>query len=121
MEVLALTAATNALACRMSELLVVLVTFPDLEKARSIGKRLVENRLAACVNLIPAIESIYTWQGAVEQSNEVLAIFKTTSANWADFEAALQQAHPYEVPEIVAIKPEAVSALYERWVADSVA
>jgi len=121
MEVLALTAATNALACRMSELLVVLVTFPDLEKARSIGKRLVEDRLAACVNLMPAIESIYVWQGAVEQSSEVQAIFKTRSTKWADFESAVKKAHPYEVPEIVAIKPEAVSAQYERWVTDSLA
>ena len=101
--------------------LLVFVTFPDAEKARQIGTLLVESQLAACVNLVPGVESIYRWQGAVETSQEVLAIFKTTVAGWSAFEAKVKALHPYEVPEIVAVKPEAVSATYARWVGESVA
>jgi periplasmic divalent cation tolerance protein len=101
--------------------LLVFSTFPDIEKARQIGTSLVESQLAACVNLIPAVESIYRWQGKVETSGEVLAVFKTTSAAYSNFEARLKQLHPYDVPEIVAVKAEHVSAGYAQWVGDSVA
>lgn len=100
--------------------LLVLSTFPDIEKARQIGTALVESQLAACVNLIPAIESIYRWQGALEHGTEVLAIFKTTSAAFAAFEARLKMLHPYEVPEIVAVKPGEISASYAAWLQESV-
>ncbi len=84
----------------MSDVLMILCTFPNPEQARQIGTALVEKQLAACVNLIPAVESIYRWQGAVEISAEVLAIFKTTTVAWPEFEKALAERHPYEVPEI---------------------
>ena len=100
--------------------LLVLSTFPDIEKARQIGTALVESQLAACVNLIPAIESIYRWQGALEHGTEVLAIFKTTPAAYAAFEARLKMLHPYEVPEIVAVKPGEISASYAAWLQESV-
>ena len=100
--------------------LLVFSTFPDIEKARQIGTSLVESQLAACVNLIPAIESLYRWQGKVESSGEVLAIFKTTPAAYSSFEARLKELHPYEVPEIVAIRPEHVAAGYAAWVGESV-
>lgn len=100
--------------------LLVLSTFPDIEKARQIGTALVESQLAACVNLIPAIESIFRWQGALEHGTEVLAIFKTTSAAYAAFEARLKMLHPYEVPEIVAVKPGEISASYAAWLQESV-
>ncbi|MFO1438924.1 MAG: divalent-cation tolerance protein CutA [Verrucomicrobiaceae bacterium] len=100
----------------MNNVLVVLCTFPDVEKARQTGTALVEAQLAACVNLLPGIESIYRWQGAVERAGEVLAVFKTTSAAWPSFEQRLRELHPYEVPEIVALKPEQVAESYARWV-----
>ena len=100
--------------------LLVFSTFPDIEKARQIGTSLVESQLAACVNLIPAVESIYRWEGNVERSGEVLAIFKTTATLYASFETRLKQLHPYEVPEIVAVKPAHVSASYAKWVGESV-
>ena len=100
--------------------LLVFVTFPDLEKAREVGTALVESQLAACVNLLPGVESIYRWQGAVETSAEVLALFKTTSEALAAFETKLAALHPYDVPEIVAVKPEHVAASYAQWVAQSV-
>lgn len=104
----------------MNDILIVLCTFPDLGKARETGTALVESQLAACVNLIPAVESIYRWQGKVETSAEVLALFKTTPAAWPGFEARLRELHPYDVPEIVAVKPEEVAERYAQWVGDSV-
>lgn len=101
-------------------MLLVLCTFPDLEKARQIGTLLVEKQLAACVNLLPAVESIYHWEGKVETAGEVLGIFKTTRQAYPQFETALGEAHPYEVPEIIALKPEEVASSYAAWVTASV-
>lgn len=99
----------------MNELLLVLSTFPDPATARQIGTELVEKQLAACVNLLPAVESIFRWDGRVDSGGETLAIFKTTRAAYAGFAAALAAAHPYEVPEIVALRPEAVADSYLAW------
>lgn len=104
----------------MSDVLLIFCTFPDIEKARLIGTALIESQLAACVNLCPGIESIYRWQGQVETSAEVLAIFKTTPQAYPSFESQLRLLHPYDVPEIVALRPEQVSETYARWVSASV-
>ena len=88
-----------------AELRIVLCTFPDSEQARQIGTVLIEKQLAACVNLLPGVESIYRWKGKVETSAEVLAVFKTTRAGFTAFADALAGLHPYEVPEIVALAP----------------
>ena len=80
---------------------VVLCTFPDLEQARQIGAALVERQVAACVNLLPGVESIYRWEGKVERAGEVLAILKTT--RYDELEAAIRELHPYEVPEVLAL------------------
>lgn len=101
----------------MNDVLLVLCTFPDLDQARQIGTLLVEKQHAACVNLVPGIESIYRWKGDVETASETLAIFKTTSAAFPDFRAALENLHPYEVPEIIAVQPHLVAEAYARWVA----
>jgi len=100
----------------MSEVLLVLCTFPDAEQARQIGTVLVEKQLAACVNLLPGVTSVYRWQGAVETAGETLAVFKTTRAAWSAFERALGELHPYDVPEIVALEPAAVAEAYAAWV-----
>ncbi|HYF34019.1 MAG TPA: divalent-cation tolerance protein CutA [Prosthecobacter sp.] len=100
----------------MTDLLLVFCTFPDIEKARQIGTILTESQLAACVNLCPAVESIYRWQGKIETGTEVLAIFKTTEAAFSAFEVRLRELHPYEVPEIVALRPCQVSGPYAEWV-----
>jgi periplasmic divalent cation tolerance protein len=96
--------------------ILVFCTFPSLEQARQIGTTLVNSQHAACVNLIPTVESIYRWKGAVETSQEVLAIFKTTPQNYPNLETRLKELHPYEVPEILALEPTQVSAPYARWV-----
>lgn len=103
----------------MSNVLMVFCTFPNPEQARQIGTALVEKQLAACVNLLPAVESIYRWQGQVETAAETLAIFKIAAAGWPGFEAELSRLHPYEIPEIVAVEPAAVAANYSAWVATS--
>jgi periplasmic divalent cation tolerance protein len=92
---------------------VVLCTFPDVEQARVIAAELVERRLAACVNLLPGVESIYRWEGKVERAGEVLAVIKTT--RYAELEAALKELHPYEVPEILALPVAAGLAGYLEW------
>ena len=103
----------------MHELCLVLCTFPDAAAARQIGTVLVEKQLAACVNLIPSVESIYRWQGRVETAAEVLAVIKTRAAVFPDLERELAVLHPYDVPEIIAIEPAAVSENYAAWVAEN--
>jgi len=98
------------------DLLLVLSTFPDEEKARQIGTLLVEKQLAACVNLLPGVTSIYQWQGKVETVGEVLAIFKTTAGGFAALRDGILAHHPYEVPEVVALRMEDVSEAYGRWI-----
>ncbi len=97
---------------------VVFCTLPDLERARQIGTVLVERQLAACVNLIPKVESIYRWQGDLERAEEVLAIFKTTAARYPELQAALVDLHPYEVPEVIAVDVAAGLPAYLRWVVE---
>lgn len=96
---------------------VVLCTFPDVEKARAIAAELVERRLAACVNLLPGVESIYRWEGKVERAGEVLAVIKTT--RYPELETALKELHPYEVPEILALPVAAGLAGYLKWLGES--
>jgi len=103
------------------ELLVVLCTFPDMEKAREIATRLVELRLAACVNLLPGAHSIYRWQGKVETADEVVALIKTTPALYLTLEQNLKELHPYDVPEIIALPVEKAQELYQRFVQEAVA
>ncbi len=100
-----------------NEVRIVLCTFPSNEVARQIGTALVEKQLAACVNLVPGVESIYRWQGAIETSAETLAIFKTTAAAYPEFQMQLKALHPYEVPEILAFQPSAISPAYAGWLA----
>jgi periplasmic divalent cation tolerance protein len=102
----------------MENAVVVLCTFPDLDQARQIGAALVERQVAACVNLLPGVESIYRWEGKVERANEVLGVIKTT--RYADLEAAIRELHPYEVPEILALPVVAGLPGYLQWLGESV-
>jgi periplasmic divalent cation tolerance protein len=101
-------------------LLLVLSTFPSADSARAAATALIGESLAACVNILPGVESIYRWQGKIEQSAEVLAIIKTTAAAWPATQRRLRELHPYDVPEIVALNPAQVSPEYLRWVGASV-
>ena len=98
------------------QLLVVLSTFPDKSAAMTAAEALVNERLAACVNVLPGVESVYQWQGKVETGQEVLAVIKTTSQRYPALEQRLRELHPYEVPEIVALPASAVAETYLAWV-----
>lgn len=102
-----------------SHVLVVLSTFGSLDEARTVCRQLVEERLAACANLVPAVESIYRWQGAIETAAETMAILKTTVEGFAKLEARLRELHSYEVPEIVALPVHGGSDAYLRWVGEN--
>ncbi len=99
---------------------VVLVTFPDRERAVACGRALVEEQLAACVNVLGELRSIYRWQGAVHDDAEVLAVIKTTSAAFEAVRARVVALHPYEVPEVIALPVEAGHAPYLDWLEASV-
>ena len=99
------------------EPVVVLCTFPDLDQARQIGAALVERQVAACVNLLPGVESIYRWEGKVERAGEVLGVIKTT--RYPELEAAIRELHPYEVPEILALPVVAGLPAYLAWLRET--
>ena len=103
------------------EALLVLSTFPDAATARRISRQLVEEKCAACANLLPPVESIYWWEGKVESGNETIVLFKTTADRYPALEATLRQVHPYEVPEIIALPVEGGLPEYLQWVAKSCA
>jgi periplasmic divalent cation tolerance protein len=104
----------------LGQALVILVTFPDAETARRIVTTLVEERLAACGNLVPGVESIYRWQGAVETASEVLVILKTENSRYEALESRLKELHPYDVPECLALTVAEGSLPYLRWLNESV-
>lgn len=103
------------------EILVVLCTFPNTESARRIAGVLVEERLAACVSLCPAIESIYRWEGKVETAQEVLAIIKTGADRFDEMKRRICAMHSYELPELVALPVTAGLEGYAAWVVSSTA
>ena len=105
----------------MSEVLIAFCTFPNAEIAAKIGKEVVEQRLAACANILPGIRSIYRWEGKVDSADEVLAIFKLAGSCYAEFETKIRSVHPYEVPEIVAFPIRNGLPAYLDWVRDSCA
>lgn len=100
----------------MSEHLVVYVTAPEGPVASELARTLVQERLVACVNLVPGLRSLYRWEGAVHDDAEVLLICKTTSAGYGALERRLLELHPYDVPEIVALPIVRGSAAYLDWV-----
>lgn len=103
-----------------TRIVVVLLTGPTADELRAIGTRLVEERLAACVNVLRGASSIYRWRDSVEESREALAIVKTTAARMRLLEARVRELHSYEVPEILAIETAGGSGAYMDWIRDSV-
>lgn len=101
----------------MSEAIaVVLVTVPDADTAKRLSTALVEQRLAACVNIIPQISSVYRWNGAVTEEAESLLVLKTRASLIAELQKEIIRLHPYDTPEVVALTPSAVAEKYLRWV-----
>lgn len=100
----------------MHDVLLVLTNVPDNESAHTIARNVVERRLAACVNVLPSVCSVYQWQGQVEEATEVTMLIKSTQDRYADLEAAIKEAHPYDVPEIIAVPVTAGLPAYLNWV-----
>jgi periplasmic divalent cation tolerance protein len=99
----------------VTDALFVLTTLPSSHVAAELAKTLVGERLAACANLIPALRSIYRWKGKVQDENEVMVLFKTRRAMFEALKARLLELHPYEVPEVLAVRVEAGHAAYLEW------
>lgn len=99
---------------------VVLTTVSSPDEGRRVARLLVERRLAACVNLIPNMTSIYRWRGGVEVASEVLMVIKTTTDQIPALESAVRELHPYEVPEFLALDVESGSRPYLDWLLNSV-
>ena len=99
------------------ETLLVLTNCPDEEVANTIALAVVEAQLAACVNILPRVQSIYRWQGAVESATEIPLFIKSTAANYPALEKLIVRLHPYETPEIIALPITQGLPAYLNWVA----
>lgn len=99
----------------MQSALLIFTNLPDVPTARALAQRLVANRLAACVNILPVVESIYRWQDSVEQASEVALLIKTVQERYDELEATIRAAHPYQVPEIIAVPIVAGLPAYLDW------
>jgi periplasmic divalent cation tolerance protein len=93
----------------------VFITAPNNEEASQLATTLVEKHLAACVQIMPRMQSVYRWQGKIERQQEILLIIKTVKANFAELEREVRSLHSYETPEIVAVPLTAVSEPYLNW------
>ena len=103
-----------------SDSIAVFMTAPTSEEARGLAEMLIEKRLAACVQMIPRMESVFRWQGKIEHANEVLLIAKTVKSKFSELEQAVRSVHSYDTPEIVAVDLTAGSRPYLDWLSASV-
>ncbi len=101
--------------------IVVLVTCPTRAVAQRIALRVIGQRLAACVNILPGIESVFWWQGRVDRAREVLLLIKTTARRFEALRRAMLLLHPYQVPEVIALPIVKGHTPYLRWVQSCVA
>lgn len=97
--------------------LLVFTNLPDADAANTLAALLIERRLAACVNILAPCTSVYRWQGAVETASEVPLLIKTTRARYAELQSAVRDAHPYELPELIAVPVTEGLPGYLTWVA----
>ena len=99
----------------MAQLMVVFTTVPDEETGARIARTLVEERLAACVNVVPGLRSFYRWQGTLEDDDEALLVAKVRAEDFEAYAERMTALHPYAVPEIVALPAERVAEAYLSW------
>ncbi|MDD2761729.1 MAG: divalent-cation tolerance protein CutA [Methylomonas sp.] len=95
---------------------IIFCTCPDSKSAEKIARQLLTGKLAACVNILPAVRSIYEWRGRIESAEEHLLLIKSPKARYAEIEAAIKAVHPYELPEIIAVPIDGGSAEYLQWI-----
>jgi len=104
----------------MTDKVLVLTTAGSRSEAQKIAQAVVERRLAACVNSIPQIQSVYRWEGRIESAEEYLLLIKTTKGHVAEIQSTIEELHSYELPECLVISVEGGSAEYLKWIDDSV-
>jgi periplasmic divalent cation tolerance protein len=103
----------------MDRTVMLYTTFPSLVEAEKAGRALVEDRLAACVNILPGMISHYRWQGAIERAEEVVMLIKTRASLAEGVRAAVKTSHAYETPAILVLPVESVDEAYFAWIMDS--
>src|SRR6267143_2125535 len=101
------------------QILLALSTFPDAETARKISNQLVAEKLAACANILPAVESIYRWKEKIESGNETLVFFKVSEDRQSAFQDKLRSLHPYDVPEVIFLAVVSGLPEYLHWVSEN--
>jgi len=102
------------------KLLVVMTSLPNSEVAKELARALVEQNLAACVQITSGVQSIYRWEGKVCEEQEVLLSAKTTEFKWFEISTFIENAHPYDLPEILAFSPDYCESQYGKWVESEV-
>jgi periplasmic divalent cation tolerance protein len=101
------------------KILLALSTFPDAETAQRVSKQLVTEKLAACANILPGVESIYRWEEKIKSGNETLVLFKLSEDRQSAFQEKLRSLHPYEVPEIIFVPISSGLPEYLGWVVEN--
>jgi periplasmic divalent cation tolerance protein len=99
----------------MFQAIIVMTTVPTLEQAQELAERMVKRRLAACVNILPAMTSVYEWKNKLETGQEHLLLIKTRSGRYRDLETEILSMHPYELPEILTIPIQSGLSSYLHW------
>ena len=100
--------------------MVALCTCPSRQEAERLGRLIIEKRVAACVNIIPGVQSVFRWQGQIEQDEECLLLIKTIKERFDTLSALIVDEHPYELPEILGVSIEQGLSAYLRWIEDEV-
>lgn len=103
----------------MTDCLLVMTTMPELAAAKHLGQMLVENKLSACISILPPMTSLYRWQDKVEEALEYLLLIKTQTSHYHAVETFLRQHHPYQVPEIIAVPITQGLPAYLGWIKES--
>jgi periplasmic divalent cation tolerance protein len=106
-------------AAMTPEVFFVVTTVASAAEADALAERLVGSRLAACVNQLPGVRSVFRWKGTVDRGDEVILLIKTLGSRLEELERVLKEHHPYELPEIVALKAAHVEAEFARWIVES--
>lgn len=104
----------------MTDKVLVLTTAGSEAEARNIAQKLVENRFAACINIVPRIHSVYRWEGKVESAEEYLLLIKSTKARAAEVQSLIKEMHSYDLPECIVVPIESGSGGYLKWIEESV-